>query len=434
MLERISLSVDGIKRLEVLTQLCAGKLSQRVAAQVLGVTERHVRRLHKSYEARGASALVSGHCGKQSNNRIDETLKQAILARIVDAYPDFGPTLASEYLRKEGFRVSKETLRVWLIEAGIWKVRKVRRKRIHLPRARRPRVGELVQIDGSAHDWFEGRAPRCSLIAFIDDASSRVMYARFFPVESLRGYLQALQSYVSAYGCPVALYSDRHSIFSKHNPEDAEPTQFQRAIASLGITGILALTPQAKGRVERLFQTLQDRLVKAMRLERIRDMEQANAFLPTYLLEHNARFCVCATDPKDAHIAYCGDASELARICAIHNKRKLSKDLVVSYNRQRYVVQTGGTPRYALRGQSVIVISYADQRVELLYANEILPFTVFDTHQPPLLPLDEKQINICVDEIVKKRQYTEKYKPAPNHPWRNHSKPALADTDSARRT
>lgn len=136
-----------------------------------------------------------------------------------------------------------------MIEAGLWQAKRKRPPRLHPPRARRPRLGELIQIDGSPHDWFEGRGARCTLIAFIDDATSRVMYARFVPVESTQAYLSALEAYVTAYGCPAALYSDRHGIFTKHDPEDAEPTQFQRATASPGIETIQALTPQAKGRV-----------------------------------------------------------------------------------------------------------------------------------------------------------------------------------------
>lgn len=182
----------------------------------------------------------------------------------------------------------------------MWRVAKQRGKH-HPPRERRPRLGELVQIDGSPLDWFEGRGPRCTLIAFIDDATSRVMAACFTPAETTQAYLDGLLAYVLAYGCPAALYSDRHGIFTKHDPEDAEPTQFQRATSSLGIITIQALTPQAKGRVERLFQTLQDRLVKAMRLAGVNDIETANAFLQTYLPAHNERFGVAPADGRDAH-------------------------------------------------------------------------------------------------------------------------------------
>ena len=194
-------------------------------------------------------------------------------------YADFGPTLAAEYLAQHhGFRRSVEALRTWMVGAGLWQAKQADKKRPHPPRERRPRLGELIQIDGSPHDWFEGRGPRCCLIAFIDDASSRLMWARFAPVESTRVYLAGLAQYVGHYGVPVACYSDRHSIFTKHDPE---PTQLERALQTLGCEAIQATTPQAKGRIERVFQTLQDRLVKGMRLAGIADIASANAFLDT---------------------------------------------------------------------------------------------------------------------------------------------------------
>jgi hypothetical protein len=288
---------------------------------------------------------------------------------------------------------------------------------LHPPRPRRARLGELIQIDGSPHAWFEDRGARCALIAFIDDATSRVMLARFVPVESTAAYLALLEEYVTTYGCPVALYSDRHSIFTKHDPEDAEPTQFQRATRALGMATIQALTPQAKGRVERLFQTLQDRLVKAMRLAGICDIDTANAWLPGYLAQHNARFAVEAQDAEDAHLPFVGSAEELARLCAIHHRRKLSKDLVVSFNRQRYIVQTGGAPRYALRGQAIDVLTYRNGRIELMHGKEKLPFKVFDPAQDVPAPVDDKSLDARVDALVQARK---PYRPAPDHPWRRY--------------
>lgn len=423
MLERIEMSGKEIRRLEVLRQVADGVVSQRAAALALGMSERQVRRLQRRYESEGAAGLVSQRRGKPSNRRYAESIKGAILARVQECYADFGPTLAAEYLRDQGFDVSKETLRGWLIEVGLWRAAPGRRQRLHPPRPRRPRLGELVQIDGSPHDWFEGRGPRCTLIAFIDDATSQVMHAHFAPVESSQAYLDALQVYVAAYGCPVALYSDRHGIFTKHDPEDDEPTQFQRAITSLQITGIQALTPQAKGRIERLFQTLQDRLVKALRLSGIDDMAAANAFLPAYLAGHNARFAVLPEDAADAHVPYRGDEDSLACICALHYRRKLSKDLVLSFNRQRYILQTGGQPRYALRGQTVTVAVYPDQRVELLHGAEILPFKIFDPVQAVAVPVDDKTLNARVDDLLKQRRWSEQSRPAPNHPWRRYPEP-----------
>jgi transposase len=312
------MSEKEIKRLEVLRQLADGVLSQREAGRMLDLSERQVRRLARTYTASDAAGLVSKRRGRPSNRRLDEAVKQAILERVRDRYADFGPTLAAEYLRSEGLRVSKEALRGWMTAAGLWRSTNRRRPRLHPPRLRRPRLGELIQIDGSPHNWFEGRGSRCTLLAFIDDATSRLMFARFVPVESSQAYLDSLKAYVTAYGCLAALYSDRHGIFTKHDPEDAEPTQFQRAIGELGIAGIQALTPQAKGRVERLFQTLQDRLVKALRLAGIGDIDAANAFLPGYLQDHNARFAVVPEDPEDAHQPYAGTPDRLAHLTGWH--------------------------------------------------------------------------------------------------------------------
>ena len=416
--KRIEMSEQEIQRLRMLERVEAGLITQRHAAAMLGITDRQVRRLLRRYMREGAAGLVSRRRGKPSNRRIAEAVKAEIMGRVEARYADFGPTLAAEYLQAEGFTLSRETLRGWMIEAGLWQARHKRAPQVHPPRPRRPRQGELVQIDGSLHDWFEGRGPQCCLIAFIDDATSKVMEARFVPVESSQAYLSALEAYVTRHGCPVALYSDRHGIFTKHDPEDAEPTQFQRATASLGIETIQALTPQAKGRVERLFQTLQDRLVKAMRLADIRDIDSANAWLPGYLAEHNARFATPPADPEDAHRPYEGTAVELARICAIHHQRTLSKDLVVSFQRQRYIVQTGGAPRYALRGKKITVVTYAHGTIELLAGREVLPYKVFDPVQDIAIPVDDKTLNARVDDILKKRQPPKKWRPGPDHPWR----------------
>jgi len=390
------------------------------------LSERQVRRLARRYAVLGASGLVSRRRGRPSNRRFDETVKQAMVERVRERYADFGPTLAAEYLRGEHWAVSKETLRGWMTEAGLWRPSQGRRQRLHPPRPRRPRLGELIQIDGSPHDWFEGRGARCTLLAFIDDATSRVMVARFVPVESTQAYLDALQTYVTAYGCPAAFYSDRHGIFTKHNPEDGEPTQFQRAIAELGIAGIQALTPQAKGRVERLFQTLQDRLCKALRLAGIGDIDSANASLAGYLEGHNARFAIVPDDPVDAHQPYAGTGEALTRLCAIHHRRTLSKDLVLSFNRQRYILQTHGAPRYALRGQRVTVVQYPSGRIELCYGKEILPFKVFDEAKPVSPPVDDKTLNARVDDVLTQRKPTTHPKPSADHPWQRPFKPQPA--------
>ena len=416
-MERLTMSSQEIKRLELMRQLADKTLTQVQVGEILGVSERQVRRLQRRYETSGAAGLVSGHRGKPSNRRYDETLKQAIMTSVRQRYSDFGPTLAAEYLLEDGYEVSKETLRQWMVADGLWKPSHKRRKRLHPPRDRRSRMGELIQIDGSPHDWFEGRASKCSLIAFIDDATSRVMHAHFAPAETTQAYFKALKVYVQTYGCPAAFYSDRHIIFAKHDKEDEEPTQFERAIGQLDIEGIQALTAQAKGRIERLFQTLQDRLVKAMRLAGINSMEIANEFLLTYIPKHNERFAVAPANAADAHEPSDLTQTQLAQVCAVHHERKLSKDLVVSFNRQRYIIQTDGAPRYDLRGQTVLVIEYADKPIELMHKGKLLPFKAFDPKQEIPFPVDDKTLNTRVDNIVQRRRGTGKPKKVQTDPW-----------------
>ena len=420
----IAMSKKELTRLEVVQGVASKRMRISEAVGHLSLTERQVKRLVRAFREEGAAGLVSKRRGQPSNNRIDEAIKMQVLERLRSRYAGFGPTLAAEYLQGEGVRLSKETLRHWMMEGGLWRAQK-KRSQMHPPRERRPRLGELVQIDGSPHDWFEGRGPRCTLIAFIDDATSRVMAACFTAVETTQAYLDGLHTYILAYGCPAALYSDRHGIFTKHDPEDAEPTQFQRATAELGIATIQALTPQAKGRVERLFQTLQDRLVKAMRLVGISDMEAANAFLQSWMPEHNARFAVSPADSQDAHVPCPLNEASLARTCAIHHRRKLSKDLVLSFRRQRYIIQTGGTPRYTLRGQAVTVVEYSSGPIELLHNTEILPVKQFDEKQQVTAAVDDKTLNARVEEVLERRQQTLQWKPPAHHPWRKGYDPSL---------
>lgn len=421
----ITMSKKELTRLEMVRRVIDKRMRQAEAASRLGLSVRQVKRLVRAVRKEGAAGLASKRRGRPSNRRIFDAEKVHCLALIRAHYADFGPTLAAEYLTSEhGYPYSVETLRGWMAEAGLWMPRKAGRARAHPPRERRPRLGELIQIDGSPHDWFEGRSPRCCLIAFIDDATSRLMRARFVPVESTRAYLAVLKDYVTEFGIPVAVYSDRHSIFTKHDPEDLEPTQFERALGALGTEPIQANSPQAKGRVERVFQTLQDRLVKAMRLAGINGIEAANIFLETWLPKHNARFAVSPRDTEDAHQPWTEGEEALCRICALHHDRTLSKDLVLTFRGQRYVVQThDGSPRYSLRKTRVTVYEHLDNHIELLNGAEPLPFRLFDEQKDRLPPACDKSLNERVDQAVSRRN-AKQTKPARNHPWRRYPEAA----------
>ena len=406
MVEVVQMNLKEADRYAVIQQVIERTMGQSDAALWLNISVRQVKRLARAVRLDGAHGAVSKRWGFASNRRIAPAVQERFVGLVREHYADFGPTLACEYLAaRHGYTGSTETLRGWMMQAGLWKAKRSRVRRIHSPRERRSRLGELVQIDGSPHAWFEERSGKCCLIAFIDDATGALLQACFYPVESTNAYLHSLQSYVGVHGRPLALYSDRHSIFTKHDPEDPTPTQFERAVGELNIESILAYSPQAKGRVERAFQTLQDRLVKALRLARISTIEAANAWLPTYLAKHNARFVRVPADSANAHRAFDGNAQDLARICAHHYARVLSKTLTCQFKGRMLVVLThSDQPRYALRAQTVKIIEHLDGELELVWNKEALPFKTFERHQhlSTTRVADDKMLNARVDAVLTK--------------------------------
>ena len=429
----VTMSRKERDRLRIVEAVLEKRLTQREGAAQLGLSVRQVKRLVRMHREEGVGGLISKRRGRPSNRRIEEGEREAILACVRARYADFGPTLAAEYLASfHGFTRSVETLRQWMTGAGLWVPKRQRRKRPFQLRERRACVGELVQIDGSPHAWLEGRGPRCTLIAFIDDATGRLQYARFEPAETSRAYLRGLRSYVADYGRPVAFYSDRHSIFTKHDPEDPTPTQFERAVRDLGIEPILALSPQAKGRVERSFQTFQDRLVKALRLAGVDTPEAANALLPRFVEHYNARFAKPAKNPQDAHRPLELAAEPLRWATSEQHGRTLSKSLSCQYRGRLYQVQTGGAPAYHLRGAQVTVCDDGhDDTIVLLHQGRPLQYRVFARHDLPSRIADDKTVDACV-EAAKRRQ-TPPWTPPAHHPWRAAIKPdAVARALAAR--
>ena len=406
MVKVVQMSLKEADRYAVIEQVIERTMGQSDAALWLNISVRQVKRLTRAIRLDGAQGAISKRWGVASNRRTPQLEQDRFVGLVREHYSDFGPTLACEYLvSQHGYTGSAETLRGWKMQAGLWKAKRSRVRRIHSPRERRSRLGELVQIDGSPHAWFEERSGKCCLIAFIDDATGALLQACFYPVESTNAYLHSLQSYVGVHGRPLALYSDRHSIFTKHDPEDPVPTQFERAVGELNIESILAYSPQAKGRVERAFQTLQDRLVKALRLAKISTIEAANAWLPSYLAKHNARFVRLAAERANAHRVFDGDAQTLARICAHHYERVLSKTLTCQFKGRLLVLQTqSDQPRYALRAQRVKVMEHLDGKLELLWGAEALPFKTFERHQhlSASRVADDKLLNARVDSVLDK--------------------------------
>ncbi len=375
------MSQKEVHRLEVIKRVKDGGLKQAHAAKLLGLSVRQVKRLCRRVREQGRQGLVSRRRGQASHRRICAERREHYMQLVRSQYADFGPQLAHEYLQREhGFEWSVETLRGWMMQAGLWQAKRRRAQRVHSPRARRECQGELVQIDGSHHDWFEGRSTKCCLIAFIDDATGRVLGARFFEQETTQGYLAVLHALVQRVGAPLALYSDRHGIFTKADPEDAKPTQFERALLQLQIEPICARSPQAKGRVERLFQTLQDRMCKAMRLQGIDNIAQANPWLDEYLREHNRRFAVNPQQAQDMHRPWAGSAQALADICSLHHQRQLSAQGACKF--EGSIVQLCPKQPHAPKARAMVDIAqHGDGTLHLSYRGQALTFRSYAVHE-----------------------------------------------------
>ena len=379
----VSMSSQEFSRLDVLIDLSAGRIKVEDAGRLLGLGRSQVFRLLRGFRVEGATSLISRRRGRPSNNKITPTVRDLAMALVKERYADFGPTLACEKLSKtHGCGVSCETLRQWMIADGLWADRSRRLARVHQPRNRRERVGELIQIDGSKHAWFEERGPQCTLIIFIDDATSRLMHGSFVPSESTFDYLRETKAYVARYGRPVAFYSDKHAIFRVNHKEARGGdgmTQFTRALGEINIDLICANGPQAKGRVERSFGTLQDRLVKEMRLAGIDTPEAGNAFLPGFLDQHNDRFAKPPFSPVDGH-RLLPDGAVLEDIFAWKEQRTVTHNLTVQYDKVMIILEPNALTRPLAR-KLVTVIDYPDGHIALRHNSADLPYRTFDKLQ-----------------------------------------------------
>jgi len=299
------MSYEELDRVGVIERVMEKRLTQVEAVRMLGLTSRQVHRLRRAYERDGPGGLASKQRGRPSNRRLAAELRREALATVRSRYEGFGPTLAHEKLmERHGLELSVETLRHWMTEDGLWVPRARREPRLQQPRRRRPCRGELIQIDGCDYEWFEERAPRCTLLVFVDDATGALMELRFCESESAFSCFTAMRSYLEQHGKPVALYSDKAGVFRVNKKEahgGAGVTQFGRALGSLNIDILCANTPAAKGRVERAHLTLQDRLVKELRFLGISDIEGANAFAPEFMADYNRRFARAPRSEHDAH-------------------------------------------------------------------------------------------------------------------------------------
>jgi len=401
--DKILMSVKELRRLSVIHQVMERKVRQVEASVLLGLTERQIRRMVRRIQVEGDRGLAHRSRGKPSNRAVGEIKKSQVLELYRKRYGDFGPTLAAEKLaERNGIRISDETLRLWLLEAGVTHFR--RRKRPHRQwRERKPHRGEMIQMDGSHHAWLEDRGPECVLMAYIDDASGRV-YARFYAYEGTIPALDSFKRYIRRDGIPMSVYLDKHSTYKAWaKPSIAEQlagrkpqSQFERALEELGVTVIHADSPQAKGRVERLFGTFQDRLIKEMRLAGIDSLDEANRFLSGYLPIYNRRFSVKAQKSADLHRPTPAGL-DLDNILCRKTERTLRNDFTVAHDRGLYQVHDH------VRAARVMV-------------EERLDGTTRITHQGK--PLRHQVILVRpVREAVKTLKTKTRTPPAPNHPW-----------------
>lgn len=414
----IVMTAKDVLRSQVMAQVMEGMLDQASAAGRLGISVRQVKRLKRRMQDEGTQGLLSKKRGKPSNRRTPDDVLEKAVALIGAHYADFGPTLACEKLEDvHKIKLSVETVRQAMLRAGLWKARRGAGARTHAMRERRARRGELIQIDGSPHDWFEGRAARCCLLVFIDDATSELMALRFVDAETTLGYMGLLEEHICTHGLPAAIYSDRHSIFQVNRGDRKDvshtQTQFARALEQLGIEGIQANSPQAKGRVERANQTLQDRLVKEMRLQGISSQAAANAWLPQFIRAFNRRFAVKPAAPDDAHVPYAGTHANLRRILSIHMKRRLSSNLSCQLDGLLYQVQAA-SQGLALRGADVDLVTHPDSATEILWQGRVLPHTCSSKPVKQREAVDGKDVNRKVEQALARRT-----PPQPiGHPWK----------------
>lgn len=414
MAEILIMTRKALERSEVLGRLERKELKQKDAAALLGLGVRQMRNVAKRYKDEGPGGLNSRLLGRPGNRRYADDFKELVLGLVQTKYPDFGSTLAAEYLlERDNIKISNETLRLWMVDAGMYKPKRSRQIRAHHPRERREYYGELIQIDGSYHKWFEDRADKCCVIGAVDDATGKIMQLWFCDAETTFDYFRLFELYFAKHGKPYAFYSDKHGIF-RVNIKEPENTsgvsQLERAITELGINLIHANTPQAKGRIERLNRTLQNRLIKWLRIEGISSINDANNNVQRFIDDYNSKFAVPPAQVQDYH-SKIPDTVNLDLILTKQYTRKISKNLSVSFENKYLNIIAPGKGRRLSQAQVTICKNHNNQ-ITILHKG---------------LPLDYKIVdkNTNIKEAVDRRELATKlkqrlpHKPSPNHPWKS---------------
>ena len=396
-MEIIRMSKKELFKGEVIGKAINGTLTQSKASEELQLSLRQIKRLCKRFKNEGLAGLAHKNRGKSNNRKINSKTRTEVLELIKTHYYDFGPQLIKEQLEERHQRsFSREWIRLLMIEEGLWKVKKRKGGRFYQRRNRRSQEGDLLQIDGSPEHWFGEDHPRCCLINMIDDATGKIKELRFVDHENLEGYFQGMHRYIKRNGRPLAVYSDRHTIFKSPKSEDkSRLSQFGRAMKELGIELIHANSPQAKGRVERSFCTLQDRLIKLMRRDEITSMEAGNIYVDKFRLDYNKRFGRLPRSSEDGHRPI-SDEVELSRILCRKEDRKISKSLTINYNGRCYQLISKNNSRRLVGKRAQILIYEGDVMIEC--EGEGYDYTIFNDQPYIESVMSRKRIDSFLDK------------------------------------
>jgi hypothetical protein len=406
----------------VIHKIIGKQLKQKDAAEILSLTERQIRNIVSAVKTNGDTAIIHSNRGRASNRKYSDEFKDAVIETVREKYHDFGPTLASEKLEElDSLQISRETLRNWMILEGIRIPSKKRAKDDdHTWRKRKDHFGEMIQTDGSIGKWFEDRGPKAVMMGYIDDATG-IPFARFYPAEDTRAAMDSFRKYIEIYGIPKSLYFDRNSIYKttrKPNQDEeltgkSPATQFEKVLNILDVEPIFAYSPQAKGRIERLFNTFKDRLIKEMRLAGVGTIEEGNKFLETYLPKYAQRFAVEAVEPENLHREIPAEM-DLDWVFAFREKRTVTKDFTIRWRNRFFLLKKQSI---VIKRKKVTVLENLFDEIRIQFKGRFLEFSEITKDTLLAKRRERKDKELAVHSKPKKP-----WKPAGNHPWRQQNR------------
>lgn len=413
----VTMSKKELKRLPVIHKAMEKRLTQIKAAEILDLSDRQIRRIIEKIKKGGDQAIVHGNRGKSSPFKLPEEKAGEIRSIVEKRYHDFGPTFAAEKLwESDEIKIGKEKLRQLMTSWHLWHPKSRKKGQVHQWRERKHYRGEMIQMDGSDHNWLENRGPRLVLMGYIDDATNEV-FARFYEYEGTFPAMDSFKRYMAQYGLPFSFYVDKHSAYKTTRQPNLDEdlkgefakTQFARSLKEVGVKVIFAHSPQAKGRIERVFETLQDRLVKEMRLADVKTLTEANKFLETYLPKHNARFAIAPQKGTNLHRPISKNFN-LDEIFCVKEYRTVSSGYTFNWRGRIFLIKN---PSLTMKKQRVCIMEYFDGKMKLKLKNKYLSFEEVTNKDIQAIARDQK----AARKLIKKARIY--YPPPKNHPWRS---------------